>query len=49
MARQAQSAERKALNLVVEGFEPHGGYLEMILLPRHIFESPHMVTRAQPA
>ena len=55
MTRLAQSAKRKALNIVVVGSSATVNvsmqrlYLEMILLPRHMFESPRMVTRAQPA
>ena len=49
MARLAQSAERKALNLVVVGSSPTVGvppmqmlYLEIILLLRHMLETvPH--------
>ena len=46
MARLAQSAERKALNLVVVGSSPTVGvspmqmlYLEIILLLRHMLET----------
>ena len=48
MARLAQSAKRKALNIVVVGSSATVNvsmqrlYLEMILLPRHMFASPRV-------